>query len=137
MRYSIFGCIIQDRVAFDPEFNHKIKRQNQMKITLGTNDIVDYLLDEAPKAWTRSGALALAEWLQEMEIEFGFEMEFDSIEIRTSYDEYKSVAEAAGEYGWEPGEFEFYPEQEAAARHFLEKNTDIRVFASGVIVRKF
>ena len=108
-----------------------------MKITLGTNDIVDYLLDDAPKAWTRSGARAMAEWLQEMEIESGFEMEFDAIEIRTTYDEYRSVSEAAGEYGWEPEEFDFYPQQDAAARQYLEKNTDICVFASGVIVRKF
>jgi len=108
-----------------------------MKLTIGTDDIVDYLLDEAPKAWTRSGALALAEWLQEMEIEYGIEMEFDAIEIRTSYDEYRSVAEAAGEYGWEPEECEFYEQHDAAARQFLEKNTDICIFASGVIIRKF
>jgi len=108
-----------------------------MKLTIGTYDIADYLIADTYSAWTRGGALAMAEWLEEMEEDSGIEMEFNACEIRCGYSEYSSVAEAAGEYGWEPEEFEFYEQHDAAARQFLEKNTDIRVFAFGVIVRKF
>jgi hypothetical protein len=108
-----------------------------MKITLGTNDIVDYLLDDAPKAWTRSGAFALAEWLEEMEQDCRMEIEFDAIEIRTGYTEYESVVEAAGEYDWEPDASEYADQQEAAARQFLEARTEIRLFSGGVLVLNF
>ena len=108
-----------------------------MKITLGTNDIVDYLLDDAPKAWTRSGARAMAEWLEEMEEEDKYETELDVVAVRCSYSEYESVQEAASEYGWEADSTEFADQQETAARHYLEAKTEIRLFSGGVIIRSF
>ena len=108
-----------------------------MKITLGTNDIVDYLLDDAPKAWTRSGARAMAEWLEEMEEDCGMEMDFDAVAIRCGYAEYESVMEAAGEYGWTPEPDEYDDANEAAARHYLEAKTEIRLFSGGVLILCF
>jgi hypothetical protein len=70
-----------------------------MKLTIGTYDIADYLVADTYNAWTRSGSLAMAEWLEQMEEDSGIEMEFNACEIRCEYSEYKSVMEAAGEYG--------------------------------------
>lgn len=108
-----------------------------MKITLGTLDIAQYLLDDSCKAWTRSGALAMAEWLEEMEEDCGMEMDFDAVAIRCGYAEYKSVIDAASEYGWEPDASEYAEQQETAARHYLEAKTEIRLFSGGVLVLCF
>lgn len=108
-----------------------------MKITLGTNDIMDYLLDDAPKAWTRSGARAMAEWLEEMEEEDKYETELDVVAVRCSYSEYASVQEAAAEYGWEPDASEYSDQQETAARQYLEARTEIRLFSGGVLILCF
>ncbi len=108
-----------------------------MKITLGTLDIAQYLIDDAYKAWTRSGALAMAEWLEEMEEDCGMEMDFDAVAIRCGYTEYKSVLDAASEYGWEPDSAEYAEQHEAAARQYLEERTEIRLFSGGVLVLNF
>ena len=108
-----------------------------MKLTLGTNDIVDYLLDDAPKAWTRSGARAMAEWLEEMEEDCGMEIDFDAVAIRCGYSEYESVIAAASEYGWEADASEYADQHESSARHYLEEKTEIRFFSGGVIILCF
>jgi hypothetical protein len=108
-----------------------------MKITLGTNDIMDYLLDDAPKAWTRSGARAMAEWLEEMEEDCRMELDFDAVAIRCGYSEYETVMEAASEYGWEADSAEYVEQHEAAARQYLEARTEIRLFSGGVLVLNF
>jgi len=108
-----------------------------MKLTIGTYDIADYLVADTYGAWTRSGSLAMAEWLEQMEEDSGIEMEFNACEIRCSYSEYASVMEAASEYGWEADASEYAEQQEAAARHFLEERTEIRLFSGGVLVLNF
>ena len=108
-----------------------------MKITLNTYDIADYLRKDSYASWTHSGAREMAEWLEEMEEDSGTEMDFDKVAIRCEYAEYESIAEAAGAYGWEPDEHEFYEQHDASARQFLELNTEIRIFNGGVIIRQF
>ena len=108
-----------------------------MKITLSSHDITNYLLADSYASWTRSGAREMAKWLEEMEEDSGNEMDFDIVAIRCEYSEYESIAEAAGAYGWEPDEYEFYEQHNSAARHFLEENTEIRIFSNGVIIRQF
>jgi hypothetical protein len=89
-------------------------------------------------AWSRIGAREMAHWLEALEEDSsGIELELDTVAIRCKYAEYESIAEAAGVYGWEPDEHEFYEQHNAAARQFLEANTDIRIFNGGVIIRKF
>jgi hypothetical protein len=107
-----------------------------MKITLSITDIADYLLKDCYAAWSRCGAREMAHWLEEMEEACG-EMELDTVAIRCEYSEYESITEAAGAYGWKPDENEFCEQHDAAARQFLEANTDIRIFNGGVIVRQF
>ncbi len=108
-----------------------------MKMTIGTYDVAEMLINASEKAWTRSGALAMSEWLQDMEEDSGMEIEIDPIGIQCGYTEYKSVVEAAGEYGWEPDSAEYAEQQEAAARQYLEARTEIRLFSGGVLVLNF
>lgn len=106
-------------------------------MTIGIFDVADMLINASEKAWTRSGALAMAEWLQDMEEDSGMEIEIDPIGILCGYTEYDSVMEAAGEYDWQPDTTEYADQQEAAARQFLEKRTEIRLFSGGVLVLNF
>jgi hypothetical protein len=108
-----------------------------MKITLSTHQIAGELMRDENAKWSRSGAYALAEWLEEIEEDCGIELELDTVALRCEYAEYESVAEAAGAYGWEPDEYEFYEQHNAAAQQFLEANTDIRIFNGGVIICQF
>jgi len=61
--------------------------------TLSTHDIADRLLRHS-NAWSRAGAFALAEHLQELEKETGEQMEFDAVAIRCDYAEYPSAVDA-------------------------------------------
>lgn len=108
-----------------------------MKITLSITDIADYLLKDSYAAWSRCGAREMSHWLEEMEEDCGMEMELDTVAIRCEYSEYESIIEAAGAYGWQPDENEFYEQHNAAAQQFLEEHTDIRIFNGGVIIRQF
>jgi hypothetical protein len=108
-----------------------------MKLTIGIYDVAEMLINASEKAWTRSGALAMSEWLEEMEEDSGMEIEIDPIGIQCGYTEYKSVMEAASEYGWEADSTEFSDQHEAAARQYLEERTEIRLFSGGVLVLNF
>ena len=65
-----------------------------MIITLSTYDIADRLLRDSNANWTRSGALALAEYLQELEDSTGETIELDVVAIRCDWTEYPSAVEA-------------------------------------------
>jgi hypothetical protein len=65
-----------------------------MIITLSTYDIANRLLQDSNANWSRSGALALAEYLQSIEEDTGETMEFDAVAIRCDYSEYPSAVEA-------------------------------------------
>ena len=108
-----------------------------MKITLNTYDIVNHLLRNTNSEWSRSGAYALAEYLEEMEKDTGEEMELDVVAIRCYFSEYSSAVEAAGEYGWSADETEFDDSNEAAALAWLNGRTSVITFNGGVIIAKF
>ena len=108
-----------------------------MKITLNTNDIVNHLLRDTNARWSRDGAEALAEHLEEMEDSTGEEMELDVVAIRCDFSEYPSAAEAAGEYGWSADETEFDDANESAALSWLNDRTFVISFDGGVIVSQF
>jgi hypothetical protein len=69
-----------------------------MKRTLTTYDIARELLQDDYAAWTRSGAFALAEWLEEMEESTGEEMQLDIVAIRCDCSECSSLEDWAVEY---------------------------------------
>lgn len=73
-----------------------------MKEYLTSSECVRRLLDDSNANWSRAGATALVQYLEEQEIETDNEQEFCVVDIRCIYSEWESAAEAAHEYGWEP-----------------------------------
>ena len=66
--------------------------------TLTTTEAADLLLRDENAAWSRGGAYALIEYLEEHEEESA-PMEFDRVGIRCDFSEYESIVEAARQYG--------------------------------------
>jgi hypothetical protein len=69
-----------------------------MKKTLSTYEIADLLTDDENANWSRAGAFALAEYLEDIEADSGQEMEFDVVAIRCDFAEYSSLQDWAVEY---------------------------------------
>tara|TARA_R110002167_G_scaffold686_1_gene2980 strand:+ start:92 stop:451 length:360 start_codon:yes stop_codon:yes gene_type:complete len=69
-----------------------------MKKTLTTHDIANALLSDENANWSRSGAFALAEYLEEYEESTGEEQTLDVVAIRCDYSEYDSLFSWADEY---------------------------------------
>ena len=108
-----------------------------MKITLTTYQIAGYLMQDTSAKWSRSGAYALADYLQELEDSTGEEQELDVVAIRCDFSEYPTAVEAAGEYGWSADETEFDEANEAAALSWLHDRTSVITFDGGVIIATF
>ena len=68
-----------------------------MKTTLNTYQIADALLNDENARWSRAGAYALAEYLEELE-ESTEEMELDVVAIRCDWSEYESLQAWAADY---------------------------------------
>ena len=69
-----------------------------MKKILNTYDIAHELLADENADWSRAGAFALAEYLEDLEEDTGEEMELDCVAIRCEFNEYDSLIECAKEY---------------------------------------
>ena len=108
-----------------------------MKITLTTYQIAGYLMQDTNAKWSRSGAYALADYLQELENDTKEEMDLDVVAIRCDYSEFPSSVEAAGEYGWAPEPDEYDDANEAAALSWLHDRTSVITFDGGVIIATF
>lgn len=111
--------------------------------TLTTSDAVDILKADQYAGWSRAGARALVEHLEQTEEETGERIEIDPVALRCEFSEYTSAVEAASDYSdWEyrPDEWGAdYDEEEAEehARHYLQDRTTVIVFDGGVIVQAF
>jgi len=69
-----------------------------MKMTLSTNQIATELKNDTCARWSWDGALALAEYLEELEDSTGEEMELDTCAIRCDFSEYNSLQEWGADY---------------------------------------
>jgi hypothetical protein len=118
-----------------------------MKTTLATYDIANALCADEFASWTRAGALALAEHLEEMEEATGEEMELDVVAIRCDFAEYESLIDWAtnhfgGAGSWqEPVGVDCYDlseeDTDTAIRDFIHENGILIEFDDGVIVSSF
>lgn len=71
-------------------------------MTLNTHEVANELLKDTNACWSRAGAFALAEYLEEYEESTGEEIELDVCAIRCDFSEYESALEAALDYNWSP-----------------------------------
>lgn len=69
-----------------------------MKTTLTTYQAADILANDEDSSFTRAGAFALVEHLENIEDETGEEMDFDSVGIRCDWSEYESLVDWADDY---------------------------------------
>ena len=116
-----------------------------MKKTLSTDQIAQNLRADSNANWSRAGAYALAEHLEESEQESGQEMEFDACAIRCDFAEYSSLAEWASEY-FAKGEAESSlgienddddETKERKTRDFIADHGTLLEFWGGIIVSRF
>jgi hypothetical protein len=114
-----------------------------MKLTLTTSAAVELLKVDQYARWSRAGALALVEYLEQLEEDCGAEIEFDAVAIRCDFSEYDSALQAALDQGFDPaedldGEGEEDEEQkEDNALAWLRYQTEVIEFEGGVIIRNF
>jgi len=69
-----------------------------MKTTLNTHDITLALHSDEFGGWSYDGAKAMAEHLEELEQDYGMEMELDVVGIRCDFTEYDSLQAWLCEY---------------------------------------
>jgi hypothetical protein len=108
-----------------------------MKLTLTTSHATGLLKADSNAGWSRSGARALVEHLEQLEEDCGTELEFDAVAIRCDYSEHENALEAAKEYGFEPEEEEDEYATEASALDWLSDRTEVITFPEGIIIRNF
>lgn len=123
-----------------------------MKKTLTTHDIATELHDDKNANWSWSGALALAEYLEELEMEMPTEIEFDRVAIRCDFSEYDSLQSWAVDYfgGEDKAKEElcddYFPDKEELEtseipedkiREYITDNGTLIEFAGGIIVSSF
>ena len=120
-----------------------------MKTTLTTTQAANILADDQSSSFSRAGAFALVEHLEQMEEDCGTEIEFDSVGIRCDYSEYESALECAVDHGWSheadildaddnrrPDD-EVREENEERALRWLQNRTQVIEFNGGIIVSSF
>lgn len=105
--------------------------------TLSTHQAADLLCADQYAKWSRLAALALVEYLEELEDETGTPIEFDAVAIRCDYSVYESALEAATEFGFEADEAEDEDEREESALAWLQDRTQVIEFEGGVVVAEF
>ena len=69
-----------------------------MKKTLSTYEIAEHLMADDNANWSRSGAFALAEYLEELETDCGDECELDIVAIRCEFSQFDSLQDWVTEY---------------------------------------
>ena len=120
-----------------------------MKETLTTHEIACKLREDENAAWSFDGALALAEYLEELEADTGTEMEFDRVAIRCDFSEHESLQEWAKDYfgtdrngkGWrhhlDISEDDEEDEADDKIREYINDRGTLIEFDGGVIVGSF
>jgi hypothetical protein len=118
-----------------------------MKLELTTYDIADRLLADEGASWSRAGAFALAEWLEDTEEDTGEETTLDVVAIRCDFSEYGSLIEWASDYFGGPGDWQeplgvdgvdlSQEDAEDAIRDYINDNGFLIEFDGGVIVSIF
>ena len=122
-----------------------------MKRTLTAQDIANDICADDNANWSWSGALALGEWLVEMDEECGTDTEFCRVGIRCDFSEYSCLHEWASDYfgrsdyaeseGWEierDEDGQHDPEsRDEAIRNHINDNGHLVEFDGGAIVSSF
>ena len=69
-----------------------------MKKTLSTYEAAQFLINDENANWSRAGALALAEYLEELELSQDYDIELDAVALRCHYSEFECLKDWIKEY---------------------------------------
>ena len=111
--------------------------------TLCTSEAAEELFRDENAKWTRLGAYALVQYLEELEEDCGTPMEFDRVAIRCDYSEHESLqgwaAEHFGGHALAGEQFpeEDFDEREEAIREYIRDHGQLIEFDGGIIVSQF
>lgn len=75
-----------------------------MKTTLSTYQYAEILCNDTNANWTRAGAFALVEYLEELEDDIGEEVDFCPVSLRCDFSQYDSLIDWANDYFCTAGE---------------------------------
>ena len=110
---------------------HKTNKEPmQLVTTLSTSQAADILLQDDFAIWTRPGAFALCEYLEQLSEDMDEPVKIHPVDIRCEYSEYGSAAEAVEQYtGGASGILN--------PLAWLQDRTTVIVFDGGVIIQDF
>ena len=108
-----------------------------MKNTLTVSDIADALRNDDNAVWSYAGAVALAEYLDNLDEETGEETELDIVAIRCDFSEYGSAAEAYTQQTGDEPDGDDEDEKEENALKYLQDNTTVIEFKGGIICQGY
>jgi len=118
-----------------------------MKNTLNTSEAASLLMADENADWTMAGALALVEYLEQIEEDCGIELELNVVALRCKYSEYTDLLDWAYGY-WGTGEWkdelgfdvdEEIDEEDAdeAISIYIHEHGQLIEFDGGIIVSNF
>ena len=117
-----------------------------MKTTLSTSAAAEILANDENSSFSRLGAYALVEYLEQLEEDCGEEIEFCHVAIRCDYSEYKSLQEWAHDYfsnAWEEMGIDESEAEERDSefdekiREYIQDHGQFIEFDGGIIVSSF
>lgn len=108
-----------------------------MKQTLTVSNIIDALLEDKNAGWSYPGAVALAEYLDNLDEETGEETELDVIAIRCEFSEFSSAAAAYEQQTGDEPDGDDEDEKEENALAYLHDNTTVIEFNGGIICQDY
>lgn len=118
-----------------------------MKKILSTYEVAGALMADTNAAWSRAGAYALAEYLEEIERESATEIELDIVAIRCEFSEYTSATLASRAYDNDYSASLFHEDDtedeeadkktEAYCLEWLQERTQVIEFEGGIIIQDF
>lgn len=116
-----------------------------MKTTLTTSHAANILANDENSTFSRLGAFALVEYLEQMEEDTGEEIEFDSVAIRCDFAEHDSLQEwahdhfsnALEELGFDETEENDDDEVDDKIREYIQDRGQLIEFSGGIIVSSF
>jgi flavin-dependent dehydrogenase len=116
-----------------------------MKMTMTTSQAAGELMSDTNANWSRAGAYALAEYLEEYEESTGEELELDVCAIRCDFSEYSSLQDWAHDYfsnawqelGFDETEETDDDEFDEKIRSYIQDHGQLIEFDGGIIVSSF
>ena len=116
-----------------------------MKTTLTTSHAAEILASDENSSFSRLGAYALVEYLEQMEEDCGEEIEFCQVAIRCDYSEYASLTDWAEDYfagdNWRDDVKCDYDADDDTLdekiREYIQDRGQLIEFSGGIIVSSF